>query len=229
MSKKNAHKITSSKKAFTRPGQTSLGEVRIIGGQWRGRKLPVLSQDGLRPTSDRVRETLFNWLQFTVPGAKCLDVFAGSGALGLEALSRGARSVTFLELSTAACAQLKTNIITLKIVPPHATVVQGDSLQWLEQSPVNSALPTINDTAQSHFMGFDVVFVDPPFNQGLMQLAVDKLLKSALLNPHQAWLYLEQEKDLPWPNLPSDWHCYREKTTSQVRYGLFCRGVDENE
>lgn len=220
----NGKSLKSSKTALTRPGQTSLGEVRIIGGQWRGRKLPVLTQEGLRPTSDRVRESLFNWLQLIVPGAHCLDVFAGSGALGLEALSREAQSVTFLELSTAACAQLTTNTTTLKVAPAVAKVVQGDSLQWLEQAGLaNAAFATDNDQNQTAKMGFDLVFLDPPFNQGLMQPAVDKVLKSGLLNPNQAWLYLEQEKNRPWPELPSDWRCHREKSTSQVRYGLFCR------
>ncbi|WP_232023419.1 16S rRNA (guanine(966)-N(2))-methyltransferase RsmD [Thiomicrorhabdus aquaedulcis] len=210
----------------TRPGQTihstkttqavkaTLGEIRLIGGQWRGRKLPVVSQDGLRPTADRVRETLFNWLQYTVPGARCLDVFSGSGALGLEALSRGAQAVTFLELSTAASAQLTANMATLKVTSLQAQVVQGDALAWIERQAIDEN------------PRFDVVFLDPPFNQSLMQPAVDKLLKSSLLDSHQAWLYLEQEKNTPWPNLPNDWRCHRQKTTSQVRYGLFCRDAN---
>lgn len=186
----------------------AIGEVRIIGGDWRGRKLPVLMGEGLRPTSDRVRETVFNWLQFEVAGAFCLDVFAGSGALGFEALSRGAKSVTFLELSMPVAQQLKINLKTLNSTA--AQVVQGDSLQWLDQ-PIEQA--------------FDLVFLDPPFNQGLMQLAVDKLFISGIIQDHQAWLYLEQEKQLDWPNLPDGWICHREKSTSQVRFGLFCRAL----
>lgn len=192
----------------TRPGHTAMGEVRIIGGDWRGRKLPVLMAEGLRPTSDRVRETLFNWLQFDVAGAHCLDLFAGSGALGFEALSRGAKSVTFLELSMPVAQQLKTNLKTLNCTT--AQVVQGDSLQWLDQ-PVEQP--------------FDIVFLDPPFNQGLMQLVVDKLFISGIIQNQQAWLYLEQEKQLDWPILPDGWICHREKSTSQVRFGLFCRAL----
>jgi 16S rRNA (guanine966-N2)-methyltransferase len=182
-----------------------MGAVRIIGGDWRGRKLPVLDAQGLRPTSDRVRETLFNWLQFDVAGAHCLDVFAGSGGLGFEALSRGAAAVTFLELSKSNAEQLKQNVATL--LAKNAEVVQADSLVWLEQ-PARQP--------------FDVVFLDPPFHQGLMQPAVDKLFAGQYLKNDQAWLYLEQEKALDWPTLPDGWVCHREKTTPEVRYGLFC-------
>jgi 16S rRNA (guanine966-N2)-methyltransferase len=197
---KNAHP------KVTRPGHTAMGEVRIIGGDSRGRKLPVLMAEGLRPTSDRVRETLFNWLQFEVAGAHCLDLFAGSGALGFEALSRGAKSVTFVELSKPVAQQLKINLKTLNSTA--AQVAQGDSLQWLDQLVEQP---------------FDIIFLDPPFNQGLMQSIVDKLFISGTINSQQTWLYLEQEKQLDWPSLPEDWICHREKSTSQVRFGIFCR------
>lgn len=186
--------------------QAGLGEVRLIGGDWRGRKLPVLTAQGLRPTADRVRETLFNWLQFEIPGAVCLDAFAGSGALGFEALSRGAKQCIFLELAADNARQLRAN--AERLATERAEVVQADTLQWLAQPAVSA---------------FDVVFVDPPFNQGLLQPAVDLLFKNGWLQTEQAWLYLEQEKSLPWPDLPADWVCHREKTTSQVRFGLFCR------
>ena len=192
----------------TRPGNSKtakLGEVRIIGGDWRGRKLPVLNAEGLRPTSDRVRETLFNWLQFEIPGAKCLDVFAGSGALSFEALSRGAKQATLLELGTANANQLKQNLQTLNV--SNASVEQVDSLQWLAQ------------TAKEPF---DMVFLDPPFHKEFMQNSVDLLFKNGYLSD-QAWLYLEQEKQLDWPSLPEGWVCHREKSTSQVRFGLFVK------
>ncbi|MEA1988641.1 MAG: 16S rRNA (guanine(966)-N(2))-methyltransferase RsmD [Pseudomonadota bacterium] len=192
----------------TRPGNsktTKLGEVRVIGGGWRGRKLPVLNAEGLRPTSDRVRETLFNWLQFEIPGAKCLDVFAGSGALSFEALSRGAKQATLLELGSANTKQLKQNLQTLNV--SNASVEQVDSVQWLAQ------------TAKEPF---DIVFLDPPFHKELMQNAVDLLFQNGYLSD-QAWLYLEQEKQIDWPVLPDGWVCHREKTTSQVRFGLFVK------
>jgi len=181
-----------------------MGEVRIIGGEYRGRKLPVLFQEGLRPTSDRVKETLFNWLQFEVPGAVCLDAFSGAGSLGFEALSRGAEQVTFCELSASVAQQLKTNLATLKI--HHAKVIQTDTLTFLNQPPVQT---------------FDLIFIDPPFHQNLMQPTVDLIFKKNWLKNTQAWLYLEQEKSLPWPQLPENWICHREKSTSQVKYGLF--------
>ncbi|NPA72983.1 MAG: 16S rRNA (guanine(966)-N(2))-methyltransferase RsmD [Gammaproteobacteria bacterium] len=207
-----ASRLSSTEKQG--PPRSEMGEVRIIGGDWRGRKLPVLLSEGLRPTSDRVRETVFNWLQFDVPGARCLDLFSGSGALGFEALSRGAKSVTFLELSSPVAKQLSQNLITLQAC--HGEVVQGDSLQWLAR-PVASS--------------YDIVFVDPPFNQGLMQQAVDKLFISGVLSKSDetscSWLYLEQERTLDWPTLPNGWVCHREKKTSNVKFGLFYFKADE--
>lgn len=188
---------------------TATGELRIIGGDWRGRKLPVLNAEGLRPTADRVRETLFNWLQFEIAGANCLDVFSGSGALAIEALSRGAKQVTLLELNPANAKQLKQNLATLKA--SNAEVVQTNSVQWLAKTASES---------------YDIIFVDPPFNQDLMQPAIDLLFKNDYLQNQQACLYLEQEKQLEWPDLPEGWECSKEKTTSQVRYGLFRRMRD---
>lgn len=183
----------------TRPG----GVIRIIGGDWRGRKLPVLDKDGLRPTSDRVRETLFNWLQFEIASKRCLDVFAGSGALGFEAKSRGAADVLMLEKSESVARQLRQNTQLLKT---QAIEVQTtDSLQYLAHQAEQT---------------FDVVFIDPPFNQQLVQPTLDALFEHAWVN-HQAWLYIEQEKSLDWPTLPSGWQIYREKTTSQTRFALW--------
>ena len=191
-----------NKHAKRRLKSGKVGEVRIIGGAFRGRKLPVLSAEGLRPSADRVRETLFNWLQFEIAGAKCLDAFAGSGALGLEALSRGAQSVTFMELNPQAAQQLKQNLQLLEV--NNAQVLLADALQQLS---------TMNTT-------FDGIFLDPPFNKGLMQPTIDCIFQQQLLRP-SGWLYLEQEKSLPWPQMPEEWKCVREKTTAQVKYGLF--------
>lgn len=177
--------------------------MRIIGGDWRGRKLPVVDQTGLRPTSDRIRETLFNWLQFEVAGADCLDVFAGSGALGFEAKSRGAAQLVMLEKSAAACQQLKQNRTLLQAQA--IDIVQTDSLQYLQQP------------AQRRF---DLVFIDPPFGQGLVAPILERLFTNHWLND-QAWLYIEQEKTLDWPVFPAGWALYREKTSAQVRLGLW--------
>ena len=199
------------KKLITGPGNIPLpknGQVRIIGGDLKGRKLPVLNAEGLRPTSDRVKETLFNWLQFEIPGANCLDVFAGSGALSFEAISRGAKQVTMLELDNKNAKQLQQNLQALSVT--NAQVTQTDSLLWLKQ-PSSQV--------------FDVVFLDPPFHQGLMQSSIDLLFENGYLND-QAWLYIEQEKSIDWPRLPKEWIVYREKSTSQVKFGLFCKESD---
>ena len=177
--------------------------MRIIGGEWRGRKLPVLDGDGLRPTSDRIRETLFNWLQFELPMARCLDVFAGSGALGFESLSRGAAQVLMLEKSAGVAQQLRHNSVLLKT--SKADIHQTDSLQFLAKPAPHP---------------FDIVFIDPPFQQGLMQPTLDALFSHGWIHD-QAWLYLEQEKHLDWPTLPEGWVMHREKTTSQVRLSLW--------
>lgn len=192
-----------NKKQSTNSNRPKMGEVRLIGGTFRGRKLPVLLAEGLRPTSDRVRETLFNWLQFNIAGACCLDCFAGSGALGFEALSRGAASVTLLDKHAPSVAQLKANAAKLKL--ENAEVILNDTLNWLE-SPASQT--------------YDIVFVDPPFHQGLMTPTLDRLFQNGYLT-EKSWLYLEQEKALEWPTLPGGWVCHREKSTSEVRYGLF--------
>lgn len=180
------------------------GQIRLIGGDFRGRKLPVRTAEGLRPTSDRMRETLFNWLQFEIPGMRCLDAFAGTGALGLEALSRGAAEVDFLELDVQNAKQLQQNLQTLKI--ENAQLNKTDSLQWLQQS---CSKP------------YDLIFLDPPFQKGLMQPALDAIFQQKWIKNNQAWLYLEQEKALDWPVLPDDWQLYREKTTAQVKMSLW--------
>ncbi|MDX1550554.1 MAG: 16S rRNA (guanine(966)-N(2))-methyltransferase RsmD, partial [Lysobacter spongiicola] len=132
------------------------GQVRLIGGRWRGSKLPVADIEGLRPTSDRVRETLFNWLMPVLPGARVLDLFAGSGALGLEALSRGAATATLVErdpLLATALAQVAARLPGGEA----ATVVQADALAWLPAQPRGS---------------FDIAFLDPPFSAGLWEQAL---------------------------------------------------------
>lgn len=183
------------------------GEIRVIGGDFRGRKLPVLVADGLRPTSDRVRETLFNWLQFDIAGARCLDAFAGSGALGLEALSRGAKEVLFLDALPAVQKQLQQNLQTLKVEPQRAQVICTDALSWVEKAAEKP---------------FEVVFLDPPFHKDLMAKMLQALFANGWLDDHSL-LYLEQEKCLAWPELLEGWVCRKEKTTAQVRFGLFVK------
>jgi len=184
--------------------QSAKGEVRIIAGLWRGRKLPVLTSQGLRPTGDRVKETLFNWLMPYIVDSECLDCFAGSGSLGFEALSRQAAKVTFLELEKAVAQQLSKNIQTLKCAD-RAQVVNQNSLQFLNQ-PQN----------QPHF---DLVFLDPPFNFDLAEQAIALLDKNHWLRP-QALIYVETEKDKGL-NVPENWALLKEKNSGQVSYRLY--------
>lgn len=182
----------------------STGFVRIISGLWRGRKLPVHDAEGLRPTTDRVKETLFNWLAQDVPRAKCLDLFAGSGGLGFEAASRQAEMVTLLELNPQAFKQLQTNIASLK----------GDNLQAIN----TDALSYLKQPGTPHH----IVFIDPPFRKGLLDEAVELLESNGWL-ADDAMIYIETEKELALSSIPAHWHLHREKTAGQVCYRLFER------
>jgi len=176
---------------------TPTQQLRIIGGQWRSRRLRFPAIDGLRPTLDRVRETVFNWLQFDVEGARVVDAFAGSGALGFEALSRGAKEVIFLEKHAKAALQLKDNLQTLDA--KNAQVWAGDALTWLEQNPEP----------------YDLVFLDPPFGQNLLQPAIEslRLLPGALV-------YIEHETALK-PEFPKNWIEKKSKSTKEFCFRLF--------
>lgn len=178
------------------------GEVRIISGQWRGRKLPVLDVQGLRPTTDRVKETLFNWLMQDTQGRQVLDCFSGSGSLAFEALSRHAHSALLLERDSKAAIQLKQNLARLKC--NNAEVRQTDTMQFL---------------ATAAMQQFDLVFIDPPFRQGLA-LPCAKLLEQGWLKPG-AFIYLETEKELDIHDLPASWHLKKDKIAGQLAYRLF--------
>ncbi|MFO7593471.1 MAG: 16S rRNA (guanine(966)-N(2))-methyltransferase RsmD [Pseudomonadota bacterium] len=182
-----------------RPGAGNT--LRIIGGQWRGRKLRFADGEGLRPTTDRIRETLFNWLQPVIEGARCLDLFAGSGALGLEALSRGARETVFVETNPRAISSLKENLSLLEA--NNARVVRSDALAFLDGD------------AQS----FDVIFLDPPFRRDLLQPVLQKLAQSGQPAPG-AYIYLELESEQGVPALPQGWELLRSKQAGQVAYHL---------
>lgn len=182
--------------------------VRIIGGQWRRRRIPFLATQGLRPTPDRVRETLFNWLQGITPGARCLDLCAGSGALGFEALSRDAASLVMVEQSPQVARQLQSNLQQLKA--HNAEVVTASALDWLDSR------------ATDEVERFDLVFMDPPFRQGLVA-PLCALLERRNLLAERAMIYIECERELRLPSLPSDWLLYREKEAGQVSYRLYER------
>ncbi|MBD3587044.1 16S rRNA (guanine(966)-N(2))-methyltransferase RsmD [Salinimonas sp. HHU 13199] len=181
-------------------GRSPTGQVRIIGGQWRGRKLPVSDAQGLRPTTDRNKETLFNWLMHHTTDARCLDVFAGSGGLGIEALSRYAGFCLFFEKDKTAARQLEGNLATLNA---NGKVVQGDALALLGQ--------------QSE--PFDIIFVDPPFNADLVRPAISLILQHGLVQTGSL-IYVEQEPDAALPALPGHWQIIKHKQSSGLQYLL---------
>ena len=183
-----------------RPGQGNL--VRIIGGEHGGRRLHFPSAAGLRPTADRVRETLFNWLQPCLPGSRCLDLFAGSGALGLEAASRGAAGVVLLEREPRVARRLRENVELLGL--KQVSVVEADALNWLRTDPRQ----------------FDILFLDPPFGGDLMAAACRLLAQGHWLAPG-ARIYLEMDASSPLPPLPREWRPLRKKRAGQVCYYLF--------
>ena len=187
-----------------KPNHAGSGQIRIIGGQWRGRKLPVPESPGLRPTTDRVRETLFNWLAPSIVDANCLDCFAGSGALGLEALSRYAANATLLEMERGVAQQLQKNLATLKA--SNAKVVNTNTLAFLAQA------------GAPH----NIVFVDPPFRKGLLEETL-KLLENNGWLSDEALIYIESEVENGLPPVPENWHVYREKVAGQVAYRLYQR------
>ncbi len=183
-------------------------QVRIIGGRHRGRRLHFSPGRGLRPTPDRVRETLFNWLQADIRGARCLDLFAGSGALGLEALSRGAAFLCAVEQNRTAAQRLRDNI-TLLHEESAAEVVQGDALRVLKTPPERP---------------FDIVFLDPPFADGLLP-AVCRLLEDRDWLAPDAVIYLEQDAAQGWPDLPASWLIHREGSAGQSAQRLLRRSI----
>lgn len=190
-------------KAKQAPSQ-SAGQIRIIGGKWRGRKLPVPDSPGLRPTTDRVRETLFNWLAPMIQGARCLDCFAGSGALGLEALSRYAGEAILLEADRHVAKQLSSNLTLLSA--ENGQVVHTNSLQWLAQPG----------------QPFDLVFLDPPFRKDLLAETIN-LLEQFNWLAAEAWIYVEAEAESAAADVPASWQLHREKIAGQVAYRLYIR------
>tara|TARA_B100001059_G_scaffold209626_3_gene222695 strand:+ start:2582 stop:3181 length:600 start_codon:yes stop_codon:yes gene_type:complete len=186
------------------------GELRLIAGQWRGRKLPILTAEGLRPTTDRVRETLFNWLQFDIQGAQVVDLFAGSGSLGFEAASRGAQQVTLIEMDKAAARQLNQNVSRLSA--PQINVIQQSALDWLN---AESTQPT----------KLDIVFIDPPFNKSLVSPTLEALKRGEWLHS-DSLIYVESEHNLP-PEVFNDFDILREKHHGQVSFRLLTPSTEE--
>ena len=190
-------------------GKSQAGRLRIVAGIWRSRLLDIADVDGLRPTGERIRETLFNWLAPTIEGAHCLDLFAGTGALGLEALSRGAAGAVFVERSPAAARQLRTNI---GILDAHgASVLQQDATDFLRGMPERR---------------FDIVFLDPPFALDALEETCRLLAETGHLADN-ALVYIEDDLSRDEPELPQRWQVLKDKTAGNVRYRLAqTRGSD---
>lgn len=178
----------------------SANRLRIIGGRWRGMPIVFPDVEAVRPSPDRVRETLFNWLQGPILDAACLDLFAGSGALGIEALSRGARQVTFVDREPALGRYLTATLQKLGAADAGSVYVE-DARQFLRRPPQR----------------FDIVFLDPPFASDV-QSVCDELARGWLAS--NAWVYLERPADAPLPALPSTWSMHRSKRAGQVGYHL---------
>ena len=197
-----ARKTKDKKKSQT-------GQLRIVAGNWRSRLLQIADVPGLRPTSERIRETLFNWLAPGIHGARCLDLCAGTGALGLEALSRGAGELVFVERSAVAFRTLESNIALLG--GTNAEVLNVDAREYL-LGPITKP--------------FDIVFLDPPFAADLY----DELCR---LLTEQRWLadgariYIEMDKDQPELLIPSGWQVLKNKTAGKVRYMLAAMKSEE--
>ncbi len=185
-----------------------LNTLRVIGGEWRGRRIRFPGKGGIRPTPDRVRETLFNWLAAAVPGGRCLDLFAGSGALGIEALSRGAAHVTFVERDRENAARLRETMNSL--APGRAAVMQADALTWLGGQPAEH----------------DIVFLDPPFDAGLLAESM-RLLEGSGWLAEDACIYIEMPAVQGVPELPDGWRAHRTGRAGAVGYHLARRKGEE--
>jgi 16S rRNA (guanine966-N2)-methyltransferase len=183
--------------------QARRGSCRIIGGKWRGRKIKFNDAEGLRPTTDRIRETVFNWLQPNIYQSHCLDCFAGSGILGFEALSRGAAEVVFIEQNIKTAKSIQDNIQLL--AAGNAAIQHADALDWLRTVQIDSY--------------FDLVFLDPPFHADLLTKCCALLDSSGCL-ARNAIIYVEHAVNQT-VDLPDHWVCLKQKNSGQVSYKLF--------
>ena len=175
--------------------------LRIIGGNWRGRKISFPEHDDLRPTGDRIRETLFNWLMHDIRGADCLDLFAGSGVLSIEALSRGANHVTLIESNEAASSRISNNLAFLDASPNSFKNIKSKAMEWLGHC----------DTS------FDLIFIDPPFASNALPDVLELLATKQIA---RKFVYLETPVQLNTNDLPDQWNLYRQKHAGSVHYSL---------
>jgi 16S rRNA (guanine966-N2)-methyltransferase len=200
-------------------GHAKTGRCRIIAGDWRGRIISFDDAEGLRPTTDRIRETVFNWLNPYIPGSHCLDCFAGSGVLGLEALSRGAADVVFIESNRQSWENLKRNLDMLKqgdgrSVTDSARLYHEDAIKFLQSLSQGEG-----GSSKSGPTRFDLVFLDPPFHKNLLSQSCSLLDSSGCL-AEDAIIYVEHAIDEA-AELPANWSCVKQKVAGQVAYKLY--------
>jgi 16S rRNA (guanine966-N2)-methyltransferase len=189
----------------------SFGQFRIIGGKWRGRKIKFLPSPILRPTKDFIRETLFNWLNQIIPGKNCLDLFAGAGSLGLEALSRGAGHLTMIESNPVYLENLKKTSALLK--------AEKIDFYCLEVPKQLAKLPKKQ---------FEIIFLDPPFEKNLILPSLQKLIELELIAP-EAYIYIETEPELKIEeHIPQNWKIFRAKKSGGVRFYLIKLGDEKS-
>lgn len=177
--------------------------LRIIGGNWRSRKISFPEREGIRPTPDRVRETLFNWLAADIAGAHCLELYAGSGVLSMEALSRGASHVTLVEKDRQSWARLNENLARLSGDPASYLCINDTALHWI---------------AGNH-EAFDIVFLDPPFHDNELQPAIEALLERKALTSH-GLIYLETPQEMTQAQLPAALAIVRHGRAGRVHFSL---------
>jgi len=186
-----------------RAARQSENSVRIIGGQMRSRKVQFCDVAGLRPSPDRIRETLFNWLQPALAGAHCLDLYAGSGVLGFEALSRGAASALLVERHAQILSCLREQVVVLEL-QQYCQVREADVAAWLRSSPARS---------------YDIIFLDPPYRQGMLAESCQLLADGGWVHSGSR-IYLEAERELREPQLPQGWTMLRSGQAGQSGYFL---------
>ena len=186
-----------------RPAKSSkVGQVRIIGGQWKGRRIKFYEVAGLRPTLDRVRETLFNWLMYDIQGARCLDLFAGSAALGIEALSRGAGEVVFVEKNKRAADTIHDNLRELKFTNVKVFNTSAEVVLKKNADP------------------YDIIFIDPPFYQDYLQTLLNNINNALFLKPGTL-VYVEREKHSDPIEVPDNWLTKKEKQVGGLEFYLY--------
>lgn len=193
-----------------------MNEVRIIAGTLRGRKLNFQAAEGLRPSLDSVRETLFNWLMFRLSQARCLDAFAGTGALGFEAISRGASEAILLERNAQSVRHLQQNAERLNMAS-HVQVIETSAFDFLEIKA--------KETSARHFQAFDLIFLDPPFYQGWLEKALVLIAEKEWLSP-EGQVYFEAERSLDISRFPG-WCIQRHKKVGELQYGLMTQDAAE--